>query len=819
MKRRLFPWLLTQGRAWLAPLYLFLFVALRLPTAGADFSVVTTNDSGPGSLREALLAANQSPGSDRILFDVPGDGLKVIRVTSQLPMIDDSVEINGFSQPGSRPNSALTVDDAVRMVELDGVTQQFDGLVIRAGESTIRGLRMRRFAAAIAIQSSSNVVAGCFLGYEQPIPGSVDILLGNLIGIRVGGVCCMELDICCNRIGGETLGERNVIAGNGGSPIRLGEVGAVTVRDTSILGNFVGVDSNGKTHSLAYGWSAITVRTASGVWIGSATDSGRNILAVARPGFPGRSDYASAGINIYSTSTRISIRGNYIGVAADGTTPLLAPIQQDIGVLIQTPYEGAIAFKDCLIEGNIMANMCEGVWVQELVTNDGSVRAANGVTLRSNLISSVVFSPVVLGRFLQTNDLGDVDAGANDRQNYPEISEVVATNGATLINGILHSAPLSTYDLEFFASASVATNDIAMPERFVERVAVVTDSDGVAAFSVNVAAWTGSNRYYSATATDAGGNTSMISPATHVRTLAPFVFEHPTNRTVLPGANAAFAAAATGMSPLNIQWRHDGKPIPGATSLSLSLTNVRPELAGLYDLVLGNEFGVTTSRTAKLVVAIRPLIVQQPLSQSVASNRSVTLSVGVTNTASLPLLFVWRSNNLTVATEFSDRRVSFFKTPPLQRDASYVVVVSNALTAAVLSSRANLTVLLDSDGDGLPDAYESVHGLNPTDATDALSDPDGDGLNNADEFVAGTDPHDSSNQLRVHRIAGDTGGALIEFHASSNKTYLVQYRDAVALEGWQPLLRVAARETNRLESVVDSVPSATRYYRLVTPGF
>ncbi len=800
-------------------MFLFLFVTLRLPTAGADFSVVNTNDSGPGSLREALLAANQSPGRDRILFDIPGDGLKVIRVTTQLPTIDDPLEVDGFSQPGSRPNSALTLDDAVRFVELDGVAQLFDGLVIRAGDSVVRGLRMRRFAAAIAIQSSSNVVAGCFLGYEQPIPGSVDVLLGNFIGVRVGGVCCMELDICCNRIGGEALDDRNVIAGNGGSPIRLGEVGAVTVRDTSILGSFIGVDSTGRTHSLAYGWSAITVRTANGVWIGSATDAGRNVLAVARPNFPSRSENASAGINIYSTSTGISIRGNYIGVAADGTTPLLAPIQQDIGVLIQTPYEGAIAFKDCLIEGNLMANMCEGVWVQELASNDVSIRAANGVTIRSNLISSVVFSPVVLGRFLQTNDLGDVDAGANDRQNYPEISEVVATNGATLINGILRSAPLSTYDLEFFAGASVATNGIGMPERFVERVAIVTDSDGAAAFSVNVAGWTVSNRYYSATATDAGGNTSMISPVTHVRTLAPVVFEHPTNRTVLLGANASFTGVATGMSPLTIQWRHDGLPISGATSLSLALTNVRAEQAGLYDFILSNEFGATTSRTAKLVVAIRPLIVQQPLSQSVASNRSVTLSVGVTNTASLPLLFVWRSNNLTVATEFSDRRVSFFKTPLLQRDASYVVVVSNALTAAVLSSRANLTVLPDSDGDGLPDAYESVHGLNPTDATDALSDPDGDGLNNADEFVAGTDPHDSLNQLRIHRIAGDTGGALIEFHASSNKTYLVQSRDAVAPEGWQPLLRVAARETNRLESVVDSVPSATRYYRLVTPGF
>jgi hypothetical protein len=46
----------------------------------------------------------------------------------------------------------------------------------------------------------------------------------------------------------------------------------------------------------------------------------------------------------------------------------------------------------------------------------------------------------------------------------------------------------------------------------------------------------------------------------------------------------------------------------------------------------------------------------------------------------------------------------------------------------------------DADCDGLPDAWEIAHGLNPNDPSDAFADLDGDGLNNREEFAIGTDP-------------------------------------------------------------------------------
>ena len=61
--------------------------------------VTNVNDSGPGSLRQAIFDANANPGADTINFNITGPSLKIQPLLG-LPDIIDPVLIDGSTQPG-----------------------------------------------------------------------------------------------------------------------------------------------------------------------------------------------------------------------------------------------------------------------------------------------------------------------------------------------------------------------------------------------------------------------------------------------------------------------------------------------------------------------------------------------------------------------------------------------------------------------------------------------------------------------------------------------------------------------------------------------
>src|SRR5215471_7608095 len=103
-------------------------------TAPFVFTVTNTNDSGTGSLRQAITDAN-SMGGGTINFNITGSGVHTISPLTVLPTITQTVTIDGYSQPGSSANTNPPTQglNAVILIELSGALGgNFDGLTLNA---------------------------------------------------------------------------------------------------------------------------------------------------------------------------------------------------------------------------------------------------------------------------------------------------------------------------------------------------------------------------------------------------------------------------------------------------------------------------------------------------------------------------------------------------------------------------------------------------------------------------------------------------------------------------------------------------------------
>jgi len=81
---------------------------------------------------------------------------------------------------------------------------------------------------------------------------------------------------------------------------------------------------------------------------------------------------------------------------------------------------------------------------------------------------------------------------------------------------------------------------------------------------------------------------------------------------------------------------------------------------------------------------------------------------------------------------------------------------------------------VDTDADGMPDAWESAHGFNPNDPADAAQDADNDGQTNRAEYQAGTDPRDPDSALRITAIARETNDVRVSWTTAGSHHYLLQ---------------------------------------------
>jgi hypothetical protein len=117
----------------------------------------------------------------------------------------------------------------------------------------------------------------------------------------------------------------------------------------------------------------------------------------------------------------------------------------------------------------------------------------------------------------------------------------------------------------------------------------------------------------------------------------------------------------------------------------------------------------------------------------------------------------------------------------------------------------------DSDGDGMPNDFETAFGLNPA-ANDAALDKDGDGMLNRDEYLAGTLPNDPASNLRLNILAIELPRVFVGFSSVAGKSYAIDYTDALP-PTWTPLASGLAG-TGAAIIVPDRSAGGSRFYRL-----
>ena len=313
---------------------------------GYNFNlVVNVNDAGRGSLRSAIENSNAlsnaglaqngyAGGTENIVFRIPNgtnalgmDGAldlfnpvqsaAVITLSSGLPLIDDSLRLDGTTQPSLPANTSTPI-------VIEAATASY-GLRFTGPENQVRGFSIVDATfASLSFADGINEITGNWLG----------IYPDNTLSIQPSYAMFFEDD---------DAGEANTI-GSSGEPnfipavISTGVMFMGTANDSVIQGNYFGIMPDGQTIGYCYDGIQFSVG-GTDVIVGGATDGEGNVFGQC----------FGTGIRhlpFNSPMERLLVQGNYFGTDAEGlisvdiSTPIFISNAIDVTIGGVNPGEG-----------------------------------------------------------------------------------------------------------------------------------------------------------------------------------------------------------------------------------------------------------------------------------------------------------------------------------------------------------------------------------------------------------------------------------------------------------------------------------------------
>ncbi|MCS7018149.1 MAG: LamG-like jellyroll fold domain-containing protein [Cytophagales bacterium] len=332
---------------------------------------VNINDSGVGSLRQAITDANLNADVNFLDFSIPSPPSWTIHLTTTaLPTVNTRIILEGTSQLGWSATSLIELNGAALNPPPDAV-----GLAIDPGGagSEIYGMEIYGFSSGsmpagiianaanlkIGTQGKGNVISDNAVGIYVLSGATGSIISHNIIGLDKTGNIAQS-----NNTGIEVSFANNVQIVNNIVSANTQNIRIFMSNGSVIRGNLIGTDAAGTSASFSQTIGIVLGGGAVNIVVGGSAPGQGNIIG----------GHSSVGIQLLAGDNQI-VRGNYIGTDISGTLNL----GNTTGIEIKAGSINNVIGGTAAGQSNVIAYNGVGIDISNLGINSGNLISGNSI--------------------------------------------------------------------------------------------------------------------------------------------------------------------------------------------------------------------------------------------------------------------------------------------------------------------------------------------------------------------------------------------------------------------------------------------------------